>query len=310
MNRILVTGIEGFVGGHLARQLASEGHEVIGLNWADAPSGIPAELHWGNVCDFDATKALLGATRPDSIIHLAGLSSVAASETHTLSTYDVNALGTLKLLEAARQLELKCRVILISSADVYGRSNIGRALVEDDPPLPLSPYALSKLMTGEAGRFFHRTYGMDVVILRPFSHTGPGQAPSFVFPKVAHAIAQIEQGKRDQVIEMGDLAVKRDYSDVRDIVRAYSLALKHCQAGESYNVTSGRPMVIKEGVDFLAGLARKPVTIKSSQAKFRAHDIPVLTGDPAKFFAATGWKPEIPFTRTLTDLLEYYRQQS
>ena len=310
MSRILVTGIEGFVGGHLARQLANDGDTVIGLHFTDAPTGIPAELHRGNITDFDATRTLLDSTRPEAIIHLAGLSSVAVSEKQTLATYDVNALGTLKLLEAVRQLELKCRVVLISSADVYGRSNVGRPLAEGDPPLPLSPYALSKLMTGEAGRFFHRTYGMDVTILRPFSHTGPGQAPNFVFPKVANAIAQIERGKRDPVIEMGNLEVKRDYTDVRDVVRAYSLALKHCAAGESYNVTSGRPIVIKEGVDFLAGLSKKPVTIRSSQAKFRAHDIPVLTGDPAKFFAATGWKPEIPFTQTLTDLLEYYRQQT
>jgi GDP-4-dehydro-6-deoxy-D-mannose reductase len=307
VSRVLVTGIEGFVGGHLARQLAGEGHKVIGLHWADARPGITAELHKGDICDFEGTKALLDSTHPDSIIHLAGLSSVAASEKHTLATYDVNALGTLKLLEAVRQLELKCRVILVSSADVYGSSNVGRPLTEEDPPLPLSPYALSKLMTGEGGRFFHRTYGMDVVILRPFSHTGPGQAPNFVFPKVAHGIARIERGEREPVIEMGNLGVRRDYTDVRDVVRAYSLALKHCQSGEAYNVTSGKPIVIKEGVDFLAGLARKPVTIRSSQAKFRAHDIPLLTGDPSKFTAVTGWKPEVPFKQTLTDLLDYYR---
>ena len=307
MSRILVTGIEGFAGGHLARHLADARHTIIGLHWADAQPGLPAELHRGDICDFDATRSLLESTRPDGIIHLAGISSVALSESHQMATYEVNALGTLKLLEAVRQLQLKCRIVLISSADVYGRSNIGRPLNEDLPSLPLSPYALSKHMTAEAGRFYHRAFGLDVVIIRPFSHTGPGQTTTFVFPKVANAIAQTERGAREPVIEMGDLQIRRDYTDVRDVVRAYLLALERCTPGETYNVTSGKPLMIKEGVDYLCSLARVPVQVKSSAAKFRPHDIPLLTGDPSKFAAATGWNPEIPFTKTLSDLLDYYR---
>jgi len=307
VSRILITGIEGFAGGHLARHLASSGHTVFGLHWADAPPGLPGELHKGDVCNFESTRSLLEQTRPDGIIHLAGISSVALSESHQMTTYEVNALGTLKLLEAVRQLQLKCRVVLISSADVYGRSNIGRPLTEDLPSQPLSPYALSKHMTGEAGLFYHRAFGFDTVVLRPFSHTGPGQTTAFVFPKVADAIARIENGKQDPVIEMGDLSIRRDYTDVRDVVRAYLLALERCTAGETYNVTSGKPMVIQEGVDYLCSLSRVPVQIKSSAAKFRPHDIPLLTGDPSKFHSATGWKPETPFTQTLSDLLDYYR---
>jgi GDP-4-dehydro-6-deoxy-D-mannose reductase len=307
MSRILITGIEGFAGGHLARHLANAGNTVIGLHWADTQPGLPAELHRGDICDFDATRTLLEATKPDGIIHLAGISSVALSESHQMTTYEVNTLGTLKLLEAVRQLQLKCRIILISSADVYGRSNVGRPLNEDLPSLPLSPYALSKHMTAEAGLFYHRAFGLDVVVLRPFSHTGPGQTTAFVFPKVADAIAQIERSKKEPSIEMGNLQVLRDYTDVRDVVRAYLLALERCAAGETYNVTSGRPIMIKEGVDYLCSLARVPVQVQSSAAKFRPHDIPLLTGDPSKFAAATGWKPEIPFTQTLSDLLDCYR---
>ncbi len=310
MSRILVTGIEGFVGAHLARRLVAEGHAVFGLHWAEPKEPLPAELHRGDICDFEDTKSLLETTQPDAIVHLAGLSSVAASETHPLATYDVNAMGTLKLLEAVRQLGLSGRILLISSADVYGRANVGRPLTEDDPPLPLSPYALSKLVTSEAGRFFHRTYGMDIVILRPFSHTGPGQAPDFVFAKVARAVAEIERGRREPVIEMGNLEVRRDYTDVRDVVRAYSLALTNCVAGETYNVTSGQPIVLRDGVEFLVRLARTPITVRSSPARFRPHDIPVLTGDPTKFHRATGWRPEIPFEQTLLDLLEYYRARA
>jgi GDP-4-dehydro-6-deoxy-D-mannose reductase len=307
MSRILVTGIEGFVGGHLACHLSALGHSVIGLHWADAPLDLPAELHRGDIGDFAGTRALLEATRPEGIIHLAGISSVAMSESHQLKTYEVNTLGTLKLLEAVRRLELKCRIILISSADVYGRSNVGRPLSEDAPLQPQSPYALSRVMACEAARFYHRTYGLDVVILRPFSHTGPGQTPTFVFPKVARAIVQIERGVSEPVIEMGNLEVRRDYTDVRDVVRAYGLALERCAGGGTYNVTSGKPVSIKEGVDYLCGLARVPVQVRTSAAEFRPHDIPLLTGDPSRFMAATGWQPEIPFTRTLADLLEYYR---
>jgi GDP-4-dehydro-6-deoxy-D-mannose reductase len=307
MSRILVTGIEGFAGGHLARHLVSSGHTVFGLHWADAPAGLPGELHKGDVCDFDATRALIETTKPEGIIHLAGISSVALSESYQMATYKVNALGTLRLLEAVRQLQLKCRVILISSADVYGRSNIGRPLTEDLPSQPLSPYALSKHMTGEAGLFYHRAFGLDTVVLRPFSHTGPGQTTAFVFPKVANAIAQIEKGKQGPVIEMGDLSVRRDYTDVRDVVRAYLLALERCTPGETYNVTSGKPLVLREEVNYLCSLARVPVRVESSPARFRPHDIPLLTGDPSKFMTATGWKPEIPFTKTLSDLLDYYR---
>ena len=309
MSRILVTGIEGFVGGHLARHLSALGHTVVGLHWADAQPGIPAELHRGDIGDFDGTRALLEATRPEGIIHLAGISSVALSESHQLKTYEVNTMGTLKLLEAVRRLGLPCRVILISSADVYGRSNVGRPLGEDAPLQPLSPYALSRVMACEAGKFYHRAFGLDIVILRPFSHTGPGQTAAFVFPKVARAIVQIERGAAEPVIEMGNLEVRRDYTDVRDIVRAYALALEHCAGGETYNVTSGKPVSIKEGVDYLCSLARVPVKVKSSAAEFRPHDIPLLTGDPSRFKAATGWQPEIPFNQTLSDLLDYYRSQ-
>jgi GDP-4-dehydro-6-deoxy-D-mannose reductase len=307
VSRVLVTGVEGFVGGHLARQLVTDDHSVIGLHYADLPPGIAVESVRGDVTDFGFLSSLLERTRPDAIIHLAGLSSVAASETQTLEAYDVNIQGTLKLLEAVRRLGLRCRVILVSSADVYGRANVGRPLREDDPPQPVSPYGLSKLLTGEAGRFYHRAYGIDTVILRPFSHTGPGQTPTFIFPKVAAGIVRIERGQSEPVIEMGNLDVRRDYSDVRDVCRAYSLAIERCAAGQTYNVTSGRPVLLADAVEALRRLARVPVDIRSSEAHFRAHDIPVLTGDPARFAGATGWQPQLPFSRTLADLLDYYR---
>jgi len=307
--RVLVTGIEGFVGCHLARHLAALGLDVVGLHWQEPSESLPARLVAGDVRDPAALRRLLEETRPDSVVHLAALSSVTTSEAHSLTAYQVNVIGTLNLLESVRQLGLRSRVLLVSSADVYGRANVGQPLTETDPLQPVSAYALSKLMAGEAARFYHRSYGLDVVVLRPFSHTGPGQAPHFVFPKVASGIAQAEAGAGPPVIEMGNLDVRRDYSDVRDVARAYGLALERCAAGETYNVTSGRPVLIREAVNFLCSLARVKVEVRSSASHFRAQDIPLLTGDPARFRTATGWLPGIPFEQTLADLLEYYRRR-
>lgn len=308
--RVLVTGIEGFVGCHLARHLNSLGLEVVGLHWQDPAEPLPARLVRGDVRDPTALHAMLADTRPDYVVHLAALSSVAASEAHSLTAYQVNVIGTLNLLDSIRRLDLHCRILLISSADVYGSSNVGQQLAETDPPQPVSAYALSKLMAGEAGRFYHRVYGVDVVILRPFSHTGPGQAPHFVFPKVACGIAASEAGTAPPVIEMGNLDVRRDYSDVRDIVCAYGLALDHCRPGETYNVTSGRPVLLREAVGYLCSLARVKVEVRSSASYFRSRDIPLLTGSPARFQAATGWQPVIPFEQTLADLLDYCRSRT
>ncbi|MEO0074036.1 MAG: GDP-mannose 4,6-dehydratase [candidate division WOR-3 bacterium] len=309
MKKILVTGIEGFVGSHLAQHLSAAGYHVVGLHHAAPTTPLSAELHQGDICNLEQTQSLVERIQPDAVIHLAGITSVAASETNALRTYEVNALGTVKLLEAIRQLSLATRVLLISSADVYGRSNVGKPLTENQPLQPLSPYALSKVMAEEAGWFYHRAYQMDVVILRPFSHTGPGQLPTFVFPKVACGIASAEAGRQQPLIEMGDLEIRRDYTDVRDIVRAYSLALEKCVSGEVYNVTSGQPVLLKEAVEYLCSLARCPITVRPSPKEFRSRDIPLLTGDPSKFAAVTGWKPEIPFQQTLSDLLEYYRNR-
>lgn len=305
VRQVLITGIEGFVGRHLAKHLSSLGHQVIGLYWAEPKPSLPAKIFKGDICDFEGTKGLLERVKPDGIVHLAGISSVALAQEHPSKTYEVNSIGTFKLLEAVRQLKLGCRILLVSSADVYGRGE--RPHPETDPAQPLSHYAQSKLLAEELGRFYHRSFEIDVVILRPFAHTGPGQAPFFVFPKVASAIARRERGGDDEPVEMGDLDVRRDYTDVRDIVRAYELALEHCSSGETYNVTSGHNLRLQDGVEILLSLTERRPTIMPKALKPRPYDIPYLAGDAAKFHAATGWKPEIPIETTLRDLLEYYR---
>jgi len=315
MSRVLVTGIEGFVGRHLARLLASEKHELVGIHFAGPPGDIPAELHEGDIRDFEWLKSLLAKTRPDRVVHLAALSSVAESETRVMDTFRVNASGTLNLLEAVRLAGCGSRILLVSSAAVYGRAGSEGTLCENTPSRPVNAYGLSKLAAEQAGLFSHRAFGTDVVVVRPFSHTGPGQGPSFVFPTVAKRIVEIERAsERGEVldesartIELGNLEVKPDYSDVRDIARAYALALERCAAGEVYNVTSGNSVLLREGIASLCSMARTEVRFTSVKSRCRDRDIPVLHGDASKFEQATGWKPQVPFQTTLSDLLDWYR---
>lgn len=305
MKRVLVTGIEGFVGTHLCRYLAEQGNEVYGIHLASPRGDLPAQLFSCDICDFQRLKEVLEQTRPDWIIHLAGIASVAEAEKSPIPTYQVNTLGSLKLFIAVHQLMLPCRILLISSADVYGRGDHPHS--ETDPVQPLTAYARSKFLAEEIARLYHQTWDMDIVILRPFSHTGPGQAERFVFAKVASHIARVELGKAEPVIQMGDLEVRRDYTDVRDVVRAYVCALNDCPAGETYNITAGNPVRLRDGVDILLKHARCRVEIKTVETEKRAYDIPFLSGNPEKFQRATGWKPAISLKQTLLDLLEYYR---
>ncbi len=307
MKRVLITGIEGFVGTHLARYLSELGYEIYGIHLTEPTANLPAELFCVDICEFSRIKAVLEESKPEWIFHLAGISSVAEAEKNPLPSYQINTLGTLKLLLAVHQFMLPARLLLISSADVYGRGE--KLHTEDEPPNPLTVYARSKFLAEELGRIYYQTWEMDIVILRPFSHTGPGQSPHFVFPKVARHIALVEKGKAEPVLAMGNLNVCRDYTDVRDIVRAYVLAMENCISGETYNITSGNCIRLQDGVDILLRMAKVPITIAPGATEIRPYDIPYLSGSASKFQAITDWQPTIPFTQTLADLLDYYRNQ-
>lgn len=305
--RALITGIEGFVGGHLCHYLQNLGWEVAGIHLNPPPAGLNAELFCADICDFDRLKSVLEQTRPEWIFHLAGVSSVAEAEKNPVPVYEINTIGTLKLLLAVHQLMLPCRILFVSSADVYGRGEAPHS--ETDPVAPLTVYARSKHLAEQLCRLYYQVWGMDIVIVRPFSHTGPGQAPRFVFAKVAHHIALAEQGRAEPVLKMGDLSVRRDYTDVRDVVRAYVLALENCISGETYNITSGNAIRLRDGVELMLRMSRVPVEVRSGATEIRPYDIPYLSGSAEKFRRITGWQPEIPLEQTLADLLEYYRQR-
>ena len=305
---VFITGIEGFVGSHLARYLFDNGYQVSGLRMAEPVADLSfARVHIGDVRDCAAVQALLASAAPDFIIHLAAISSVRIAEQDPGRAVQVNVLGTTQLLEAVRIAAPAARVLVVSSSDVYNSlaGKDGR-FDEDAAVRPMNVYALTKLCAENVGRYYVDRHGLNVVILRPFSHTGPGQSTDFVFPSVARQIAQAEAGQRAPEIEVGNTDVSRDYTDIRDVCRAYRLALTGGVKGDIFNITSEQLLRIGDGIDYLVSLAKVPIAVRVGAGRVRREKT-VLAGSSARFRAATGWQPEIDVRQTLRDVLEYER---
>jgi GDP-4-dehydro-6-deoxy-D-mannose reductase len=306
VKKVLITGIEGFVGSYLADYLALRNYEIFGIHLNPCPKEY--KNHYpGDIRNFSWLLEIVKKVKPEIIFHLAAQSSVGQGEKEIRETFTVNVDGTLNILEAIRIADLKTRIIYISSCEVYGPQR--KKLTEDSLLLPVSFYATTKVCAEYLCRYYHQVHGFDIVILRPFSHTGPGQSEQFIFPKIARKIAEIEKGISEPIIEIGNLNLIRDYSDVRDIVRAYELALRYGKSGEIYNITSEKPYKLRTEVNYLLGLAIKKIKLKVNKALFRKFDIPRLTGCAQKFKKLTGWRPRIEFRTTLTELLDYYRKR-
>lgn len=312
--RILITGISGFVGPFLAQHIAETAPEaeIWGLVWAADPAQAPSSVRQvaGDLTDITSLTIALGQVRPNIIFHLAAASSVASSWNHPGRFLEVNAVGTVNLLEVARTLDLDTRVVVSSSAEVYGAVPADRQPITEDSPLePLSPYAASKaaqdLLTAQ---YFHG-YGMPTIRLRLFHHTGPRRPTQFVASSFAHQIARIERGLDPPRLAVGNLEAIRDFTDVRDIARAYWLAAIRGIPGDAYNVCSSRSTSIRRILDMLLALSEVEVEIEVDPARLRAADIPCLVGDYSKFSDTTGWAPEIPLVQTLGDLLNWWREE-
>lgn len=313
MKRALITGIAGFAGSHLAERLLDAGWEVAGLELPGVPRDNVAGLagvrvEEADILDARATEGAVASAAPDVVFHLAAMSFVPAAEGAPRAALDVNAGGTLALLEACRRRAPGARVVVVSSSEIYGKVPPGGMPIgEDRAPAPANIYALSKLCAEEAARFYRRAHGTAAIILRPFNHIGPRQSPSFVSSSFARQIAEIEAGKREPVIDVGNLDAERDFTDVRDTVRAYALAAEKCAAGEAYNICSGRPRRIAELLELLLSLSTARIEVRTDPARLRKSDVPVFYGDGAKFAAATGWKAERPLEETLRDILDWWR---
>jgi GDP-4-dehydro-6-deoxy-D-mannose reductase len=295
--RALVTGAGGFVGVHLVRHLIESGDDVTqlertvdGIDIADAPA---------------ITEAVLAA-KPTAVYHLAGAADVGGSWETPHETFLANAVGTLNVLAACREAGAE-RILAVSSADVYGRVTEDELPLDEEQPLrPVSPYAASKVAADALAQQAWLGHRLPVMRVRAFNHLGPGQSDRFLVPALAARIARNERGGGDAV-PIGNMAPRRDVTDVRDVVRAYRLLIEHGEPGEVYNVCSGRAVAVKEIADLLLGMARRPMRLVSDPGLQRPVDIPVLVGDNTRLAHATGWTPTIPLEETLADVLADWR---
>ena len=315
--RVLITGITGFAGSHLAEHLLERsGWEVWGLvRWRSPLDNIRhlagrVHLVEADLRDSWATLRAVAEVAPEGIFHLAAQSFVPTSWREPEETFATNVLGELNLLEASRRLDPAPRILVACSSEEYGLVREEELPIGEENPLrPLSPYAVSKVAQDYLGYQYFASYGLAVVRTRAFNHTGPRRGKVFATSDFARQVAQIELGLKEPVLWVGNLAARRDFTDVRDMVRAYRLALELGEPGAVYNLASGQAHSIGEVVDILLDLARVPIEVRRDPTRLRPSDVPVLLGDAGRFRERTGWGPELPFERTLADLLEYWRER-
>ena len=315
--KVLVTGISGFVGRHLVDLLRAE-HPSVEVFGLVRPHGTPADDLPGRIALIEAdledaagVDSAFDLVHPDRIIHLAGQSSPHASWADPAGTLRTNVLGLLHILEAVRKRSLAPRVLVIGSAEEYGVVDARDLPVAEDAPLrPASPYAVSKVAQGYLALQYTLAFQMGIVRTRTFNHTGPGRGEAFAESSFARQIAEIEAGRRRPVLAVGNLEAVRDFSDVRDVVRAYWALLERGDAGDVYNVCSGKGIRIRDLLQKLIEISGVDVEVRLDPERMRPSDIPSLVGDPRKLREATGWEPGISLEKTLRDLLQHWREHT
>ncbi len=306
--RLLVTGSTGFVGRHLTEHLLAEGHEVFGTTRRTLPPAHPVlptdHLLVCDICDPGAMSATVRCVRPEGVFHLAASTSVAASFNQPESAYRTNLFGSLNLFSAVAENLDSCRIVWVGSSDAYGQVSADELPVTERNLLrPLSPYGVSKAAADLAAFQWSQSRGLDIVRVRPFNHTGPGQQHEFVCADFAAQIAAIRDGKGPPRVEVGNLDVVRDFSDVRDVARAYLALFHRGTRGEAYNVCSGVGRTPRQILETLLQVSGIRATVAPAPERQRPSDVPALIGSAAKLTAATGWTPAISFEQTLRDLL-------
>lgn len=312
--RILITGCTGFVGSWLAELYLERGFEVWGAKRRRSDMSNVAhvcdKIHWVEL-DVEDMRSCIDAlkdSQPDIIHHLAAQSYVPTSWRAPQQTFTTNAIGTINLLEAIRIENIDPIFHYAGSSEEYGLVALDEIPITEDNPLrPLSPYGVSKVAGDLSCQQYYRSYGIKTVITRAFNHSGPRRGEVFITSNFAKQIVEIEKGLRKPIIYVGNLEAQRDFTDVRDICRAYMLVEK-CKYGTAYNICSGKALNMKQVLNLLLSMSNvKEVKIERDSSRMRPSDVPILLGSYRRFKMATGWEPVIPFEQTLSDLLQYWR---
>lgn len=316
--KALITGITGFAGSHLADYLL-EHHPDVQVSgtrrWRSPMANVRhfddrVELIECDLTDYTSVRNVLERTTPDYIFHLAAQSFVPTSWNAPAATLDTNIIGQTNIFEAVRHLGLDPVIQIACSSEEYGLVHPEETPIKESNPLrPLSPYAVSKVAQDYLGYQYFQSYGLKAIRTRGFNHTGPRRGDVFVTSNFAKQLATIKAGQREPVIRVGNLTAVRDFTDVRDTVRAYWLAVTKAKPGEVYNICSGVGITIQELLDRLIAIADVDVTIETDPERLRPSDVEILLGDSSKFHADTGWKAEIPFDKTLRDTFDYWMER-
>lgn len=307
--RIMVTGANGFVGQHLVKHLKQK-HIVFATGRSPVPlSDMNVPYLCMDITDPSSIKESLKQSVPDAVFHLAAQSMVKLAWVDPITTLQVNIIGTINLVDALKDI-LPCRLITVGSSEEYGLTGkSGEPLTEDHPCLPQNPYAISKLTMGQVALQLAQRHELKLIHVRPFNHFGPGQQLGYVVSDFASQVAEIEQNIKPPVLMVGNLSARRDFSNVRDVVQAYSLLLEKNPASGIYNVCSGIDRSAQEILEILLNYATVPIEVKQDKHKLRPSEVPLFVGSYAKLKQATGWQPRQKFENSILETLNWWRNK-
>ena len=314
--KALITGISGFAGSYLAEFLLDKDYKVFGTFYDKSTFSnlngfiYNIKIFENNIKNYNDLKQIIKKVQPDEMYHLAAISFIPTALKNPKITFDTNLYGTLNLYKAIIELKLNPKILFVGSADEYGLVNEKDIPIDEDCPLkPLNPYSISKASTDFLSYFYFKNHHLKIIRVRPFNHIGPRQSPEFVCSSFAKQIAEIERDLKEPIIKVGNLEAKRDFTDVRDMVRAYWLAIQKGKVGEVYNICSRNEVSIKELLDRFLNMSKKKIKIIQDPKRLRPSDLPLLSGNSTKFKKQTGWKQKYLFEKTLQDILNYWRNK-